>query len=185
MNDKIENIKANDYKFNFKIEGKLNKEITQKEITIKKEFELNEINNKADCTFRIEPNKNADLSCNLKVENYKDIKTFSFKTSQIVTDSNEIYFSKLNDIILMNSEENDQNKTLVIVFVVISVVILAILIAVGIFFINRKLKKAKKKVIKTDKSEKYIIDNKKNISSRNMHALEGMSEERINKLENK
>ena len=36
MNEKIENIQADDFKFNFKIDGKLSKDITQKEITIKK-----------------------------------------------------------------------------------------------------------------------------------------------------
>ena len=165
MNEKIENIKANNYKFNFKIEGKLNKEITQKEIIIKNEFELNEINNKADCVFRIGSNKNADLSCNLNVEEHKDIKTFSFKTSKITADSKEIYLTKLNNIVLINSEEKDENKNTIIIIVFCSVVLLALLLGIGIFFLKRKLGKRKMKVNKID--EKYV-SNKKIISLKNM-----------------
>ena len=182
MNEKIENIKANNYKFNFKIEGKLNKEITQKEIIIKNEFELNEINNKADCVFRIGSNKNADLSCNLNVEEHKDIKTFSFKTSKITADSNEIYLTKLNNIVLINSEEKDENKNTIIIIVVCSVVAFALLLGIGIFFLKRKLGKRKRKINKIDEKD---ASNKKIISLKNMADIEGISEERIYKLEKK
>ena len=182
MNEKIENIKANNYKFNFKIEGKLNKEITQKEIIIKNEFELNEINSKADCVFRIRSNKNADLSCNLNVEEHKDIKTFSFKTSKITTDSKEIYLTKLNNIVLINSEEKDDNKNSIIIIVVCSVVVFALLLGIGIFFLKRKLGKRKRKINKIDEKD---ASNKKIISYKNMADIEGISEERINKLEKK
>ena len=183
MNDKIENIKANDYKFNFKFEGKLNKEITQKEITIKNEFELNEINNKADCSFRIRSGKNADFSCNLNVENHKDIKTFSFKTSQINTDSNEIYLTKLNEILLINSEEKDDSKTTVIIIIVIcSVVVLAIILGIGIFCLQKKLKKSTKKISKIGEKD---ISEKNIICSKDIAAIEGMTDERIYKSGNK
>ena len=47
MNEKITNISANDFKFKFVIEGKLNKDITSEEIT--EQFELSEVDTKADC----------------------------------------------------------------------------------------------------------------------------------------
>ena len=167
MNEKIELIKSNNFKFNFKIEGKLNKGISQKEFTLKREFELAEVDNKANCSFRIGLNQFADLTCDLNVEYYKDIKTFSFKTSQINTDDYEIYLSKFNDIILINIGEdeyindndhnneysdneadnkNDNNdnkskrKIKIIIVSIICGLISFVLIGVGIFYLVKKLK---------------------------------------------
>ena len=179
MNEKIENIQADDFKFNFKIDGKLSKDITQKEITIKKEFELSEVETKANCAFRIGLNKIADLSCDLNVENHKDIKTFSFKTSQINTDDNEIYLSKFNDIVLINSEEDDDNKTVIIIVSVICSVVGASLIGVGIFFLVRKLKSTKEKPINEVNN---VNQEEKND---NVMAYESNSGVRISKFENK
>ena len=175
-------IKAKKYKFNFKIEGKLNKDITQKEITIKREFELSEIDNKADCTFTIGLNKTADLSCNLNVEKHKDIKTFSFKTSQINTDNNEIYLSKFNDIVLINSEKGD-NKKVIIIVSVICVVVGAALIGVGIFFLVRKLKSSKE-TIPNEIIETKNPTNKNIIQSNHVEDNEPNTEQRIVKFEN-
>ena len=182
MNEKIKNIKAKKYKFNFKIEGKLNKDITQKEITIKREFELSEIDNKADCTFTIGLNKTADLSCNLNVEKHKDIKTFSFKTSQINTDNNEIYLSKFNDIVLINSEKGDNKKVIIIVSVICGVVGAA-LIGVGIFFLVRKLKSSKE-TIPNEIIETKNPTNKNIIQSNHVEDNEPNTEQRTVKFEN-
>ena len=111
MNEKIEKINANDFKFDFKIEGKLNKDITSSEIIIKQEFELYETDNKADCIFTIKSNKMANLNCSFNVENNKTTKKFSFKTSQIKVNSNEIYLLKLGDVQLINSEEEKEVET--------------------------------------------------------------------------
>ena len=146
MTDEIDSIKANKFKFNFQINGKLNKEITQEEIIINREFELAEVDTRANCNFRIGLNKIADLSCDLNVQDHKDIKTFSFKTAQINTDTNEIYLSKFSDIVLINSEEeekDDNDKTIIIIISVVCGVVGAALIGVGIFFLVRKIKSAK------------------------------------------
>ena len=110
MNEKIEKINAIDFKFDFKIEGKLNKDITSSEIITKEEFELYETDNMADCIFTIKSDKMANLNCSLNVENNKDIKTFSFKTSQIKVNSKEIYLLKLGDIQLINSQEEKEKE---------------------------------------------------------------------------
>ena len=153
MNENIKDIKATNYKFNFKIEGKLSKEIAQ--IELKKEFELSEVDTKANCIFTIGLEKNADLSCELNVQNHKDIKIFSFKTSQINIDNNEIYLAKLNDIKLINSEKNNKKAIIIIVSVVCGI-ILAVLLGVGIYFMGKKLKSNNEKPVK-----KMFDNNKK------------------------
>ena len=147
MNEKITNISANDFKFKFVIEGKLNKDITSEEIT--EQFELSEVDTKADCIFTIKSNKAASLSCDLNVEKHKNIETFSFKTAEIKTQNkNEIYLAKFNDIVLLNSKEKEDdddnnNKTLIIIVSVVCGVIGAAGIAVGIYFLIRYLKSKK------------------------------------------
>jgi hypothetical protein len=160
MKEKIDSIKATDFKFNFKIEGTLNKDIISETITLKREFDLAEVDTKANCEFTIRPDLTADLSCNFDVNNHKDIKTFSFKTAQVNTEDNEIYLSKLNDIVLINSEEDDDdNKTVIIVVIVVCCVVGAALIGVGIYFLVRKLKSAKKglNMKNTDGNNKDVI----------------------------
>ena len=103
MDEKISEINAEDFKFNFNIKGKLNKDLSSEESTISRDFELAEIDTKAKCTFTISANQVANLGCNLNVENHKDFKEFSFKTSEIKTDNNEIYLSKFNDITLIKT----------------------------------------------------------------------------------
>ena len=110
MNKKIENIEANDFKFNFTIEGKLNKNINEKEILLQKDFELAEVDSKANCIFVTLKNKSANLSCYLNAEKYKNISKFSFKASQIYIDDKEIYLPKFNDINLINNEEFEVNE---------------------------------------------------------------------------
>ena len=183
MNEKIEKLQAKDFKFNFKIEGKLNKDITQTEIAIKKKFELAEVDTKADCTFRIGLNKVADLSCDLNVKAHKDIPTFSFKTSQINTENNEIYLSKFNDIVLINSEKDD-DKTIIIIVSVVCSVVGAGLIGVGIFFLVRKLKSSKKdRVVETYNNDN---SNKRNLQTNKIfQTKEGETAERVIQFGNK
>ena len=141
MNEKISEIKAEDFKFNFNIQGKLDKDLSLEESTITRDFELTEVDNKAKCKFTIGANQVAHLGCTLNVENHKDIKEFSFKTSEIKTENNEIYLSKFNDITLINSEEeDDDNKTTIIVVSVVCAVVVAAGIGVGIYFLLRKMK---------------------------------------------
>ena len=168
MKEKKENITANDFKFNFKIEGKLNKDIIQKNLTIDKEFELSEVDTKANCIFTIEPNQNANLSCDLNAENHKNVKNFSFKTSQIDIENHSIYLSKLNDIVLINSEnkEDDNNKEtndrslkVIIILVIVCGVVAPALIGFILFFLVRKIINANKqyKLNKPIKGNKKIL----------------------------
>ena len=158
MDEKIENISAKDFKFNFTIGGKLNKDITQKEYIIKKEFEIAEVDNKADCIFTIGLNRSSNLSCDLNVENYKNIKTFSFKTAQVNSNDNEIYLSKFNDITLINSKEEDDETDKVITdndnkkkennqkeVIITIIVIFGVLIIILIIFLIRKSCSSKNK----------------------------------------
>ena len=151
MNEKINNITADNFKFNFKIEGKLNKKIpTQTEkIIINEKFNLSEVDTKADCKFELDIDQTGELNCELNVENYKNIKTFSFKTSQIIDENkNEIYLPKFNDITLINSEEkvvveDEGNKTKIIIIAVCVVGGTIIIGAIVFFFLYRHLKEKK------------------------------------------
>ena len=148
MNEKITNITANQFKFNFKIDGKLSRDIITESKSINKDFDLVEIDTKANCIFEIGENKAASLSCNLDVNDHKNITEFSFKTSEIVIDNNnEVYLSKFNDIALINIEEkqeeeedDDNNKTIIIAVCVICVVVVATGVIVTIYLIKRKPK---------------------------------------------
>ena len=71
MNEEIDNITANDFKFNFTIEGKLNKYISNIPLTIQKEFYLSEVDTKANCLFLISENLKANLSCEIDMKNIK------------------------------------------------------------------------------------------------------------------
>ena len=149
MTEDIKNINANDFKFNFKIDGKLDRNIATNEISLKTDFELAEVEDtKAACTFTIRPEANADLSCDLNVENHKDIRTFSFKTSEINTeDGKEIYLAKFNDIELINSELKDSKNTYIIYIIIGGCVLGAIIIGISIYCLVAKKKKVVEKVI--------------------------------------
>ena len=166
MNDKIKSINANDFKFKFKIDGKLDKDIaTSEEITLNRNFELAEVDAKASCTFTIGQKKVASLSCNLSVENYKKVNQFSFKASEIMTDDNqnEIYLSKFNDITLINSKEekvddDNDNKTVIIAVSTVCSVLVAVGIGIGIFFLIKKLRMNK---VNNNNEDKISENNKK------------------------
>ena len=151
MDTKIKNITADNYNFKFQINGQLNKDIaTTEPISLKRELELAEVDNntKANCVFNLRLNKVANLSCNLNVENHKDIKTFSFKTSTIYTDNknNEIYLASFNDITLINSEkkeskdDNNNDKTIILIIIIASSVVGAALIALIIYCLIKRHK---------------------------------------------
>ena len=112
--DNIQNKTAKDNIFNFKIEGKINKEIEKGNASI--ELELNEIEDKANCYFIIEDYKKGNLNCLLDINKYKDNSLLTFKTSEFNFENHVIYASKLNEIYLINnikdniSEDDDNNK---------------------------------------------------------------------------
>ena len=77
MDENIKNISANDFKFKFKIDGKLDQDITSRDLEL--EFDLAEVDTKANCIFNIGQNKISSLSCELNAESHKNIKSFLSK----------------------------------------------------------------------------------------------------------
>ena len=175
MNEEIDNITANDFKFNFTIEGKFNKHISNIPLTIQKEFYLSEVDTKANCLFLISENLNANLSCEIDMKKHKNIKTFSFITSEINTDEgDEIYLAKLNNIKLINSlekEKDKKNKTTIIIIIVICGIVVIVGLSIGIFFMVKKVKSNEEKkndaqieekaneVKENDRSKNIILKN--------------------------
>ena len=105
MNDKNKKeFKAEKYKFNFNIEGYLDGNLTNN-ISFKGDLDLVEVDAKVNCKFSSDSDLNAHLDCNFNSENYKNIKTFSFKLSQISNKDNDIIISDLDKITLINTEE--------------------------------------------------------------------------------
>jgi hypothetical protein len=99
--DEIQNQTSNNYNFDFTVSGTINKDLEKG--TIEGSIELTEIKNKtADCQLSIKGNSKADLSCQLNVEDYKEYKTLTFKTSEI-GNYNKIYLSKINEVFLINN----------------------------------------------------------------------------------
>ena len=172
MDKEINNIIANDFKFNFQIDGQLSKDIMP--ITIEREFELAEVDTKAKCKFIIGLNKTASLICDLDVNNHKDIGTLSFKTAEILTDDqkNDIYLAKFNDIELINrrKKENTKLKPGIIALIVICSVLVVAGIGIGIYCFIKKIKGMKvsdPNINIGEKNKIQINNNNKEPSSEN------------------
>ena len=200
MNEKVENIQAKDFKFNFKIEGKLSEEITKEERAINIDFDLFEVDAKVNCIFTIKVNKLADLSCELNVEKYKGVETFSFKTKQIDAGEKEVYLENFSDIKLTNSKEKDYKVLKIVIICVIGVCVIAIGVLIGfvVYLKKTKNKLLNSKIVVHDnniKNDNTNNDNKnipeaenkaKNNKKRkkNIHIEEGGGETKI-KLKHK
>ena len=107
--DEIKNISLQEYEAVFIINGKINKEINP---TIM-EAELNMVETKnlsANCKFIIEERNRSSLNCTININPYKDQKSFSFKTSEIITEEYDIYLSKINEISLINERKDGQHQ---------------------------------------------------------------------------
>ena len=140
--DEIKNQLAKNYIFDFKIEGKLNKEIAKGNINT--ELELNEIEDKLNCNFAIEDNQKANLNCRLDISDYKNQKIFSFKTSEINDENNNIYIAKLDEVLLINDVKEETDKKnylwLIIGCVIGGAILFGIGIGLTIYLIKRKKK---------------------------------------------
>jgi hypothetical protein len=140
--DEIKNQLAKNYIFDFKIEGKLNKEIAKGNINT--ELELNEIEDKLNCNFAIEDNQKANLNCKLDISDYKNQKIFSFKTSEINDENNNIYIAKLDEVLLINDIKEQTDKKNYLWLIIGCVIGGAILFGCGIgltiYLIKRKKK---------------------------------------------
>jgi hypothetical protein len=158
--DEIKNITSNDYKFNFTLNGKLNRQLNP--VTIDAKLPFGEIEDKkADCLFIIKENKKADLSCEINTEEYKEYKTLSFKVSEIGDENNPIYLAKINEIYLINEEEaeeeseekDEKDYKALIIGLVCGGVGLGIVVTVIIILVKR-YKKKKNDIIPEEKKEK-------------------------------
>ena len=179
MNE-VKNQTSNNYSFDFKIEGKINKEISPKSIDA--DLELNDIKENVTCNFIIEEDKKANLNCKLNIEKYKAQKLFTFKTSEIITDENEFYLSKLDEVVLINGdafeEENKEkeekegkiNIVIIVICVVFGVLVIGGLIALTIYLIK---KKKVTKVINENqvKNDENIIKNIEEINIKSKEQL--------------
>ena len=129
------------------------------------EIEMNNINDKADCSFCSEENLNASLTCILKIKDDMNSINISFGTSEIKIEntSQSIYIPELNKINLVyekpitdmpKSTNNKSWKT--IICAIIIVVVLIILIFILLLF------------MKLDKMKNYGSGNI-NINEKKMH----------------
>ena len=164
MNE-VKNQTSDNYTFDFKIDGKINKDMEP--ITIERKFELIEVEDEADCKFIVEEEKKANFNCKMSIEKYKEIRSFSFKTSEIITDDNKnIFINKLNEVILINegNEEEKNNKTIIIIVCVAAGVIIITGVIAFVIIIRKNKKKKEEKII-TYKSQTNCITHKNNINT--------------------
>ena len=137
--DEIKSPKAINYLFDFELEGILNKKINNGEKNI--ELELNEIEDKVNCKFTVEDDTQANLNCKLDINKYKDINLFSFNTSEITTENNDIFLPKLDEILLLNEieeeDKNNNNKWIIIGCVIEGVILIGIVVGIAIYLFKR------------------------------------------------
>ena len=181
--DEIKNFTSENYYFNFTLNGKLNKNLSEEILDI--EIPLNQIPNKnIECKFNIKQNRKAILQCDFNLVNYKkDFKIFSLKTTEISNSkNNQIFLSKINEVkfIHLDNEEtqteteeeedkdNDNKTTIIVVSVVVSVVVVAAGISVGIFLYRRYKKNSMiKNNLNTEEFHKNKHFDADNIDSKN------------------
>ena len=169
--DEIKNITLQKYDSEFKINGKINKEINQ--TVMETELNIIEINNlSASCKFIIEERNKSSLNCTINIKPYKDQKTFSFKTSEIITAENDIYLSKINEILLINEvnevkkDEDNIGTKINMIIIIIVIAICVVILGAGTFFVvccwKKKCKRNKieKEKNKSNEMEKPKIQDK-------------------------
>lgn len=161
-------ITSPDYHFDFTLEGKLNRKLEA--ATINAQIPLSNIKDKkVECKFNIKENKEADLSCDINLEEYKEYNQFSFKVTEIGSNENPIYLSRINEITLITVNEKKKDyKIIIIICVIVGVIIISIVVGIIIF----KMKKAKPNIIDDKKiNQKYV----KNIQSSNIDSKNNLA----------
>ena len=100
---------------------------------------LNKIKGKnVDCKFYIKEERNADLKCDLNLDEYKaEYTEFSFKATEIGTEDEPIFLARINDVKLVH-EKKKKSYVVIIVIVVVIVVLAAVGVGVGIYLYKRK-----------------------------------------------
>ena len=156
--NEIQNITAKNYIFDFKIDGKINKEVPKKSIDT--ELEINEIEDKATCTFNIEEDKiTANLECKIDIKKYKEQEIFTFKTAEIKTDENDFYLAKIDEVLLINDGEEEKKKdytVIIIVCVIVGVLIIGGIALLIIFLVRKSKKPVVENEIKEIKDQEVI-----------------------------
>ena len=158
-NESLHEQNSSDYKFDFTLNGKLNKELSPSSFEAKLAFaEIQDT--KADCKFNIKEDKKADLRCKADLRKYKnEFDCFSFKVTEIGPSDNPIYLAKINEVLLMIQEKKKKNYTVLIVCLVIAaIVLIGVAIGLTIYCFKRK-----KKAQQTANASEY--DSKKNIAT--------------------
>ena len=100
--DKINNFyTTEDYYFDFKIDGKLNKQLDSFQIYKMMDISENDDGLAANCSFIAEENQSANLKCKLNISEYKNQKYFLFKTSEISDEKIDIFIPNLDQVQLI------------------------------------------------------------------------------------
>ena len=171
--DEIKNITLKNYDSEFKINGKINKEINQ--TVMEAELNIIEINNlSASCIIIIEERNKLSLNCTISIKPYKNQKTFSFKTSEIITAENDIYLSKINEIFLINEvkeEKIDENKNEKIIIQIIIIIIVVFIVILGIYFWIKKCKRDEIEKEKNKNNERQFAKNQDKSISKTIRSL--------------
>ena len=155
----IKNITSANYNFDFKLDGKINKDLNP--VIINGKLEIAEIDNLvADCNFVIELNRNANLNCKLNIEQFNNQKEFTFKTFEIYDDNNNINLAKIDEIVLINEVEENEKKSNKI-FIILICVICSVIILGGITGIIVYICYKKKKIKNNNKEKNENKDNEK------------------------
>ena len=149
--DEIKSITSPDYHFDFTLKGKLNRNLEVG--TINAQIPLSQIKDKnVECKFNIKENNEAELSCDINLEEYKDYNKFSFKVTEIGSNENPIYLSRINEITLISENENKMKKNYTII-IIVCVILGAIIISIVVGIIIFKMKKVKSNFIEDQKFE--------------------------------
>ena len=111
---------------------------------------MNEINEPCNCLFIIKKNRNANLTCELSVEENKNIRLLSFNTTQFVYKSEyNISFVNLSQIYLINEDKLEGKKInlgLLLGLLTGAIIIIVILIIVINVFLKEKKNQMYEKV---------------------------------------
>ena len=130
----------------------------------------------------------AKLKCGLDINKYQTLNTFSFKTSEIKTDNNDIFIPKLDEVLLTNDikdeeeeKANDEDKKdkkdkknytgIIIGCVIGGVVIISAAIVLTICLVKRAKKQDNININEITKN-------------RDQKEIEGQNEERVSRFEN-
>ena len=143
--DEVKNQTSNDFKFDFKIVFKINKDMEP--IAIERKFELVEVEDEADCKFIVEEKNKANFNYKMNIEKNKEIRQFTFKTSEIITDDNKnIFLNKLNEVVLINEGKEKKNNKYIIIIIVC--VVVGVFIISGLIIATVVVRKKKNKIEK-------------------------------------